>query len=93
MKVVYDERMVADAQSFSPSARKPGEVMASWRRRFPVLEVVAPVPVTIEQLCLAHDPGYVRAVLALRQREIHLIDLPTGSMPFVNDAHAIDVSA
>ena len=88
MKVVYDERMVADAQSFSPSARKPGEVMASWRRRFPVLEVVAPVPVTIEQLCLAHDPGYVRAVLALRQANGFGNHLPevAASLPWTSGA-------
>jgi acetoin utilization deacetylase AcuC-like enzyme len=66
MKVVYSERMVADAQSFSPSARKPREVMVSWRRRFPLLEVVEPEPVTVEQLCLAHDPDYVRGVLSSR---------------------------
>jgi acetoin utilization deacetylase AcuC-like enzyme len=67
MKVVYDERMVADAQSFSPSARKPREVLASWRRRFPVIEVVQPEPVTCEELCLAHDADYVRGVLSLKR--------------------------
>jgi acetoin utilization deacetylase AcuC-like enzyme len=66
MKVVYSEHMVADAQSFSPSARKPREVMTSWRRRFPLLEVIEPEPVTVEQICLAHDPDYVRGVLSLR---------------------------
>ena len=66
MKVVYCEQMVANAQSFSPSARKPREVMASWHGRFPVLSVVEPQPVSIDQLCLAHDPDYVRGVLSLR---------------------------
>ena len=66
MKVVYCEQMVADAQSFSPSARKPREVVGSWRRRFPVLSMVEPQPVSVDQLCLAHDPGYVRGVLSLR---------------------------
>jgi len=66
MKVVYAECMVADAQSFSPSARKPRDVVASWRRRFPSIEVIAPTPTTLDQLCLAHDPDYVRGVLALR---------------------------
>ena len=66
MKVVYCEQMVVDAQSFSPSARKPREVMTSWRRRFPVLTVIEPQPVSVEQLCLAHDPDYVRGVLSLR---------------------------
>ena len=66
MKVVYCEQMVADAQSFSPSARKPREVMASWLRRFPVLSIVEPQPVSVDQLCLAHDADYVRGVLSLR---------------------------
>lgn len=66
LKVFYDERMVADAQSFSPSARKPAEVVASWRKRFPVLDVVAPAPVAAEDFFLAHDPAYVRGVLSLR---------------------------
>jgi hypothetical protein len=36
------------------------------RRRFPVLSVVEPQPVSVDQLCLAHDPHYVRGVLSLR---------------------------
>ncbi|HET9034298.1 MAG TPA: hypothetical protein VFN25_15515 [Dokdonella sp.] len=66
MKVVYCEQMVVDAQSFSPSARKPREVMASWRRRFPLLDMVEPQPASVDELCLAHDPDYVRGVLSLR---------------------------
>ncbi|MHB8679325.1 MAG: arginase family protein [Rudaea sp.] len=65
-KVFYSERMVADAQSFSPSARKPREAVASWRRRFPVLDIVEPEPVGVDELCLAHDAEYVRDVLALK---------------------------
>ena len=65
LTVVYDERMVADAQSFSPSARKPREVIASWRQRFPLLEVRAPQPASVEDLCLAHAARYVRGVLSL----------------------------
>lgn len=88
MKVVYDERMVADAQSFSPSARKPREVMASWRRRFPELEVVAPEPVTVRQLCLAHDPDYVRGVLDLRLANGFGNHLPevAASLPWTSGA-------
>jgi acetoin utilization deacetylase AcuC-like enzyme len=57
--------MVANAQSFSPSAGKPREVVASWRRRFgAALEIVAPAPATPQLLALAHDPDYVRGVLA-----------------------------
>lgn len=67
MKVFHSERMVADAQSFSPSAGKPREVVASWRRRFPVLEFIEPIPASVDELCLAHDPAYVRDVLALKE--------------------------
>jgi acetoin utilization deacetylase AcuC-like enzyme len=63
--VYYREEMVANAQSFSPSAGKPREVVASWRRRFgAALEIVAPAPATPQLLALAHDPDYVRGVLA-----------------------------
>ncbi len=60
----YTEKMVADAQSFSPSAGKPRLVVASWRERFRGLEYIEPKPATSQQLGLAHDPGYVRGVLS-----------------------------
>jgi acetoin utilization deacetylase AcuC-like enzyme len=66
ISVVYTEKMVANAQSFSPSAGKPREVVASWRQRFPDLVYRAPQPASIEELCLAHSPHYVREVLAFR---------------------------
>ncbi|HMM57525.1 MAG: histone deacetylase [Xanthomonadales bacterium PRO7] len=62
--VFYTEKMVADAQSFSPSASKPRSVVASWRERFRGLEYIEPKPATPQQLGLAHDPGYVRGVLS-----------------------------
>ncbi|MGB0132846.1 hypothetical protein [Dokdonella sp.] len=88
MKVIYSERIVADAQSFSPSARKPREVMASWRRRFPILDVVEAVPVTIEELALAHDPDYVKGVLSLRRANGFGNHLPevAASLPWTNGA-------
>jgi acetoin utilization deacetylase AcuC-like enzyme len=88
MKVFYSERMVADAQSFSPSARKPREVMTSWRWRFPLLEVIEPEPATFDQLCLAHDPDYVRSVLSLRQPNGFGNHLPevAASLPWTSGA-------
>ncbi|MGH8041533.1 MAG: hypothetical protein ACREPN_05765 [Rudaea sp.] len=65
--VFYTENMVANAQSFSPSAAKPRAVVASWKRQFTQLRFAEPAPATTEQLTLAHDPGYVREVLALRE--------------------------
>lgn len=88
MKVIYSAEIVADAQSFSPSARKPREVMASWRRRFPVIEVIPAVPVTVEELCLAHDPDYVRGVLSLRYANgfgNHLAEV-AASLPWTSGA-------
>jgi acetoin utilization deacetylase AcuC-like enzyme len=88
VKVFYTERMVADAQSFSPSARKPRAVLASWLRRFPVLELVEPIAATVEQLCLAHDPDYVRGVLSLRRSNGFGNRLPevAESLPWTNGA-------
>ena len=33
--VFYTPKMVADSESFSPSAAKPKQVVASWQRSFP----------------------------------------------------------
>lgn len=64
--VFYDPRMVVDAHSFSPSAGKPGEVVASWQGlelalTFPPFREARP-----DQLCLAHAADYVDGVLAGR---------------------------
>ena len=66
MRVVYSPAQVAPAQGYSPSAAKPGPVVEAWRRLDPAIEIVAPVPVTIEQLALAHARDYVEDVLACR---------------------------
>jgi acetoin utilization deacetylase AcuC-like enzyme len=64
--VFYTPRMVADAQSFSPSAGKPRSVVASWQRRFPVLDYREPRVATIDEISLAHERRYVEDVLARR---------------------------
>ena len=64
--IFYSDRMVADITSFSPSAGKPREVMDSWLALGLPLRVIAPEPVTVAQLCLAHDRDYVEGVLACR---------------------------
>ena len=66
IRVYYTEKMVAMTDSSSPSARKPQEVVASWMSRFNALSIVDPPPVTIEQLCLAHDPDYVEGILSCK---------------------------
>jgi acetoin utilization deacetylase AcuC-like enzyme len=88
MKVFYSEKVVADAHSFSPSAHKPREVVASWLRRFPVLDLVEPMPLTVEELSLAHDEDYVRGVLSLKRANGFGNHLPevAASLPWTSGA-------
>lgn len=64
LPVYYTPRMVADSGSYSPSAAKPAQVVAAWQRRGLAIEVVEPVPVTMEQLARAHDRDHVEQILA-----------------------------
>jgi acetoin utilization deacetylase AcuC-like enzyme len=64
IKVFYSEKMVAPQQTGSPSAHKPAEVVKSWQALGLPLEVISPAPVTEADLCLAHDPRFVRGVLS-----------------------------
>jgi acetoin utilization deacetylase AcuC-like enzyme len=68
--VFYVPAMTAnDAESFSPSAGKPAQVVADWRMNFdiaPEIEFFEFEPVTPETLALAHDPAYVAGVLSGR---------------------------
>ncbi len=67
MRVFYSPRQsVASNESFSPSAGKPARLVEQWIQRYPQVKLVAPQPVTVEQLCLAHDPEYVHGVLGCR---------------------------
>ncbi len=66
MKVHYTSKMLGPPQSFSPSAHKPREVVASWLTIEPGLEIVEPTPVSAAQLALAHAPAYVDDILAGR---------------------------
>lgn len=64
MKVFFSGRMVANSDSYSPSAGKPAQAVASWLANGFDIDIVEPAPVTFEQLCLAHDAGFVRGVLS-----------------------------
>lgn len=61
--VTYDHRMVADANSYSPSAKKPAAVVSDWvERQLPI--AITPVkPASVRTLEMAHHAGYVDAVL------------------------------
>ena len=61
--VFYSEHMLAEAGSFSPSAGKPRHVLAAWQRAGLRITVRSITPASERDLCLAHDPVYVRGVL------------------------------
>jgi acetoin utilization deacetylase AcuC-like enzyme len=67
LKVFYSRHQTAPHNlSRSPSAQKPALVVRAWEATGVRLEIVEPRPATLADLCRAHDPAYVRAVLAGR---------------------------
>ena len=68
LTVVFGPELVAPAEgSFSPSAGKPAQVVADWAAAGLPLRVVAPEPVSLDVLALAHERAYVEDVLAGRR--------------------------
>ena len=67
IRVHYRPEMVADSQSFSPSAAKPSAAVESWMRLDVPVEIVPPAAVTVDELSLAHERAYVEDVLAGRR--------------------------
>ena len=61
--VFYSEKLLADAESESPSAHKPREVLASWFSLQIPLVLQAPQPVSPQLMYLAHAADYVDGVL------------------------------
>lgn len=61
--IFHDARMVADAQSYSPSAGKPRDVVDSWKRLGIPLEFKPFDPATRDELALAHARRFVDAIL------------------------------
>ena len=64
--VYYSELMLADTSSFSPSAGKPRQVLAAWQAAALAISLHPVIPAAEMDLCLAHDPSYVRGVLTGR---------------------------
>ena len=64
--VFYRQEMVADANSFSPSAAKPAAAVESWRALGVPLDMRSFEPVTRTQIKLAHDPAFVNDLLDVR---------------------------
>ena len=65
--VFFTPKMAAHSGSFSPSASKPGQAVASWKRLGLPLDFHEPAPLTPADFTRAHDPAFVRAVLELRR--------------------------
>lgn len=66
--VFYNPKQVAPMQSFSPSSVKPKYAVESWSAVGLPIEIHDFKPVSIQQFCLAHEPKYVREVLACKER-------------------------
>jgi acetoin utilization deacetylase AcuC-like enzyme len=88
MKTFYSDRMVCDSASFSPSAGKPREVIRSWQAVGIPLELCEPEPALVEEICLAHEPGFVRDVLAGRRPNGFGNTLPevAATLPYTSGA-------
>lgn len=66
LTVFFSPAMVAESESFSPSAKKPLQVVASWRKLRVTLDERKPDRATVEEFARAHDEKFVRDVLSLR---------------------------
>jgi acetoin utilization deacetylase AcuC-like enzyme len=62
--VFYAEEMLAESDSRSPSAEKPRHVVSAWEHAGLPIELRPIVPVSVEDLRLAHEPAFVRSILA-----------------------------
>jgi acetoin utilization deacetylase AcuC-like enzyme len=62
--VLYRPEMSVPTASYSPSADKPSQVVADWQARgFPVA-LIAPEPIDVADLYLAHDKKHVDFIMA-----------------------------
>lgn len=61
--VYFSPQMVGPEQSRSPSAHKPAAVVESWLKLIPDLRVLAPPPIGLDDISLAHDRDWAAAVL------------------------------
>jgi acetoin utilization deacetylase AcuC-like enzyme len=86
--VYFTDQMVADACSYSPSARKPVEVVRSWLQLGALVNLNEPAPATFGDLCAAHDQQYVAGVLACQIDNGFRNRLPAvaASLPYTSGA-------
>jgi acetoin utilization deacetylase AcuC-like enzyme len=64
--VYFSPQMVGPPQRSSPSAHKPAAVVESWLRLIPDLRVIAPQPVDLNEIALAHDADWAADILTGR---------------------------
>jgi acetoin utilization deacetylase AcuC-like enzyme len=64
--VFFCDAMVARVESLSPSAHKPSAAVESWASLAMPMTIIAPSPVTREELARAHDRDYIDAILDCR---------------------------
>jgi acetoin utilization deacetylase AcuC-like enzyme len=62
--VFYTPKMVAPSLSFSPSSAKPEKVVTAWKASGIPVEIIDVPPISIKDICLAHEENFVRSVLA-----------------------------
>lgn len=68
LKVFYSEDMVSDSGvRASPSDRKPKIVSQALQHTGWPLELIAPEPSAVSDVCRVHDPAFVEDVLRLRR--------------------------
>jgi acetoin utilization deacetylase AcuC-like enzyme len=71
MKVFFTEKMSIESGGYSPSASKPAAVVADWLAHGLAIQICDFEPAMEADLCLAHDPQFVRDVLAGRKTNGH----------------------
>ena len=86
--VFYTPKMLANADSQSPSAHKPAQVLQSWQEQGFAIEVLEPAPVRRADFVRAHDPDFVDDVMQLRQYNGFGNRLPAvaASLPYTSGA-------
>ena len=68
LPVYFSAAMVADGESYSPSAAKPATAVESWQQMGTPLAIIEPTPASRDDLVRAHDPGYVDGVISRQLR-------------------------
>ena len=71
MQVYFRDDMSVDSGGYSPSARKPEQCIADWKKKKLEIEIVPFEAATADDLELAHDRTFVDDVLSGKRRNGH----------------------